>query len=104
MQAKAPAYRCGAVPFCFRELLQGEKPFILEIEPPEDALTCRRKAFYERNGLQAQPYDHVQLPFQGGGPIVPLVIMADRAISPAQCRTFQRYLLDRVVKYTQYGK
>ena len=87
-----------------RELLQGEKPFILEIEPPEDALTCRRKAFYERNGLQAQPYDHVQLPFQGGGPIVPLVIMADRAISPAQCRTFQRYLLDRVVKYTQYGK
>ena len=54
--------------------------------------------------LQAQPYDHVQLPFQGGGPIVPLVIMADRAISPAQCRTFQRYLLDRVVKYTQYGK
>ena len=87
-----------------RELLQGKKPFILEIEPPEDALTCRRKAFYERNGLQAQPYDHVQLPFQGGGPIVPLVIMADRAISPAQCRTFQRYLLDRVVKYTQYGK
>ena len=54
--------------------------------------------------LQAQPYDHVQLPFQGGGPIVPLVIMADRTISPAQCRTFQRYLLDRVVKYTQYGK
>ena len=87
-----------------RELLQGKKPFILEIEPPEDALTSRRKAFYERNGLQAQPYGHVQLPFQGGGPIVPLVIMADRAISPAQCRTFQRYLLDRVVKYTQYGK
>ena len=87
-----------------RELLRGDKPFILEIEPPEDALTCRRKAFYERNGLQAQPYDHVQLPFQGGGPIVPLVIMADRAISPAQCRTFQRYLLDRVVRYTQYGK
>ena len=87
-----------------RELLQGEKPFILEIEPPEDALTCRRKALYERSGLQAQPYDHVQLPFQGGGPLVPLVIMAERTISPAQCRTFQRYLLDRVVKYTQYGK
>ena len=24
MQAKAPAYRCGAVPFCFRELQQGD--------------------------------------------------------------------------------
>ena len=63
-----------------RELLQGEKPFILEIEPPEDALTCRRKAFYECNGLQAQPYDRMSsCRFQGGGPIVQLVIMADRA-------------------------
>ena len=24
---------------------------ILEIEPPEDEITCRRKHFYERNGL-----------------------------------------------------
>ena len=94
----------GAGSRILRELLRGDKPFILEIEPPEDTLTCRRKAFYERNGLQAQPYDHVQLPFQGGGPIVPLVIMADRAISPSQCRAFQQYLLDRVVQYTQYGK
>ena len=86
------------------QLLQEQRPLILEIEPPEDALTSRRKAFYERNGLQAQPYAHVQLPFQGGGPIVPLVIMADRALSPAQCRMFQRYLLERVIRYTQYGK
>ena len=86
------------------QLLDTQQLFLLEIEPPEDPLTCRRKRFYERHGLQAQLYAHVQLPFQGGGPIVPLVIMADRAISPAQCRTFQQYLLDRVVKYTQYGK
>ncbi|MFR7744883.1 MAG: hypothetical protein ACLU3I_17775 [Acutalibacteraceae bacterium] len=38
-----------------RQLLTQDKPLILEIEPPDDALTCRRKAFYERNGLQAQP-------------------------------------------------
>lgn len=87
-----------------RQLLQREKPLILEIEPPEDELTCRRKRFYERNGLRAQPYRHVQLPFQGGGPIVPLVIMANRDLTAQQCRTFQRYLLDRVVRYTQYRK
>ena len=79
-----------------------QQPFLLEIEPPEDALTSRRKRFYERHGLQAQPYAHVQLPFQGGGPILPLVIMADRPITPQQCRTFQTYLLDHIVRYTQY--
>ncbi|MEI3082447.1 MAG: hypothetical protein V8S85_00215 [Oscillospiraceae bacterium] len=66
-----------------RQLLTQEKPLILEIEPPEDELTCRRKHFYERNGLCAQPYGHVQLPFQGGGPIVPLVIMANRDLKRA---------------------
>lgn len=83
-------------------LLQDTRPLILEIEPPEDTLTCRRKRFYERHGLLAQPYAHVQLPFQGGGAIVPLVIMADRELSAAQCRVFQAYLLASVVKYTQY--
>ena len=84
------------------QLLDTQQLFLLEIEPPESLLTCRRKRFYERHGLQAQPYAHVQLPFQGGGPILPLVIMANRPVTPEQCRTFQEYLLDRVVRYTQY--
>lgn len=84
------------------QLLDTQQLFLLEIEPPESPLTCRRKRFYERHGLQAQPYAHVQLPFQGGGPILPLVIMANRPVTPEQCRTFQEYLLDHVVRYTQY--
>ena len=84
------------------QLLDTQQLFLLEIEPPESPLPCRRKRFYERHGLQAQPYAHVQLPFQGGGPILPLVIMANRPVTPEQCRTFQEYLLDRVVRYTQY--
>ena len=84
------------------QLLDTQQLFLLEIEPPEDALTSRRKRFYERHGLQAQPYAHVQLPFQGGGPILPLVIMANRPITPEQCRAFQEYLLNRIVRYTQY--
>ena len=87
-----------------RQLLTQDKPLILEIEPPDDEITCRRKHFYERNGLRAQPYRHVQLPFQGGGPIVPLVIMANRDLTAQQCRAFQQYLLNRVVRYTQYRK
>ena len=30
-----------------RQLLTQDKPLILEIEPPEDEITCRRKHFYE---------------------------------------------------------
>ena len=84
------------------QLLDTQQLFLLEIEPPEDPLTCRRKRVYERHGLQAQPYAHVQLPFQGGGPILPLVIMANCPVTPEQCRAFQEYLLNRVVRYTQY--
>lgn len=35
-----------------RQLLTQDKPLILEIEPPDDEITCRRKHFYERNGLR----------------------------------------------------
>lgn len=52
-----------------RQLLQREKPLILEIELPEDEITCRRKHFYERNGLCAQPYRHVQLHFRAAVPL-----------------------------------
>lgn len=84
------------------QLFCADRPLVLEIEPPEDEKKRRRKAFYERHGLQAQPYAHVQLPFQGGGAAEPLIIMTDRAFSAEQCRAFQDYLLKRVVRYTQY--
>ena len=102
VQPSLRGHGCGTE--LLRQLLGRDKPLILEIEPPEDALTCRRKHFYERNGLRAQPFRHVQLPFQGESPIVPLVIMADRDLTAQQYRAFQQYLLDRVVRYTQYRK
>ena len=102
VQPSLRGHGCGTE--LLRQLLGRDKPLILEIEPPEDARTCRRKRFYERNGLWAQPFRHVQLPFQGESPIVPLVIMADRYLTAQQCRAFQQYLLDRVVRYTQYRK
>lgn len=102
VQPELRGHGCGSG--LLRQLLRADKPLILEIEPPVDTITCRRRQFYERSGLQTQPFDHVQLPFQGGGPIVPLVIMADRALTAPQCRAFQKYLLDRVVRYTQYRK
>lgn len=101
--AVQPELRSGGIGGAILErLLQTDKPFILEIEPPEDELTCRRKRFYERHGLRAQPYAHVQLPFQGSAPIVPLVIMARPDISAAQCTEFQQFLRTHVVPYTQY--
>ena len=41
-------------------LKQKAKPVLLEIEPPEDALTRRRYGFYRRNGFVKNPHRHIQ--------------------------------------------
>lgn len=35
------------------------KTVILEIDPPVDEISIRRKGFYERCGFRANPYEHV---------------------------------------------
>ncbi len=78
-------------------LTQNPKPFILEIEPPVDDLTRRRKAFYERNGMVENPYPHVQPHYRRGDPDLPLVIMTYKTqISPSQYADFRHYLDENV--------
>lgn len=101
--AVQPALRSGGIGGAILDgLLQTDKPFILEIEPPEDELKARRKRFYERHGLRAQPYAHVQLPFQTGYAAAPLILMTAPDISAAQCAEFQQYLKAHVLPYTEY--
>ena len=52
-----------------------DKPFFVEVEPPEDELTRRRIGFYERNGFVLNDYDYVQPPLGEGRNPVPLRIM-----------------------------
>lgn len=80
--------------------LLGEKGriVILEIDPPVDAVSVRRRAFYERCGFSVNPYDHVHPPYHHGNHGHELVVMSyPRSISKAQYDVFNAYLRDRVM-------
>ena len=51
------------------------KTVILEIDPPEDEISIRRKGFYERAGFVENPYEYYQLPYHREDKECPLLIM-----------------------------
>ncbi len=73
------------------------KTFILEIELPEDDLTKRRLGFYQRNGMVANPYPHIQPHYRKDDEDLPLMILTyDKQISQQQYDEFRKYLDDNV--------
>lgn len=57
--------------------LVGDRPVILEAEPPELNETARRRvAFYERLGYKLNPHEYYQPPYKLGGKPLRLVIMS----------------------------
>ena len=82
----------------------GEEAFILEIEPPEDALTCRRKAFMSAMGCRRSRMTMSSCRFRAADRSSRWSSWPTRRSPRRSAGRFQQYLLDRVVKYTQYGK
>lgn len=74
------------------------KAVILEIDPPVDAISVRRKAFYERCGFVENPYPHVHPPYHKGNVGHQLVLMTSPAkITQAEYDIFKDYLDRRVM-------
>ncbi|EHL65409.1 GNAT family N-acetyltransferase [Cloacibacillus evryensis] len=72
---------------------------ILEIDPPEDDISIRRKAFYERSGYRANGFTHVHPPYRRGFDGHRLVVMSSPApLSDDGYKDFFRYLCERVMK------
>ena len=74
------------------------KTDIMEIDPPTDILSQRRKGFYQRCGFVENPYPHVHPPYRPQAKGHPLIVMS----SPAQLteegyRRFNQYLESRVM-------
>lgn len=79
-------------------LAQRKKPLILEIDPPVDEISRRRKAFYERCGFVENPYPHVHPPYHRGCKGHELVIMSSPAgISPEEYDAFRHDLQEKVM-------
>lgn len=80
-------------------LAQSGKKIILEIDPPVDEISRRRKNFYERAGFAENPFAHVHPPYHAGFPGHPLVVMScPRALTDEEYRAFDGYLKDVVMK------
>lgn len=75
------------------------KTVILEIDPPVDPVSIRRKGFYERCGYRPNPFPHVHPPYHVNCDGHKLVIMTcPREISRAEYDAFNRYLQTVVMK------
>lgn len=56
-----------------KDLLPGV--IVLEVEHPEDEMSCRRIGFYQRCGFQLCEKEYIQPPYREGGEEVPLFLM-----------------------------
>ena len=65
------------------------RPLVLEVEEPEDELTRRRIAFYERHGLVYNDYPYLQPPMRKGQDMLPLKLMTKPAAIDE--KTYERY-------------
>lgn len=75
-----------------------EKPLILEIDPPVDDISRRRKGFYQRCGFVENPYPHIHPPYHAGHKGHPLMVLsAPSPLTEAEYRRFAHYLQSHVM-------
>jgi len=74
------------------------KPVILEIDPPVDEISVRRRDFYLRSGFRVNPHAHTQPPFHRGESEQPLVILSrPEVLSEEAYGAFRQYQRQRVM-------
>ena len=75
------------------------KTLILEIDPPTDEISVRRKGFYERCGFVENPYLHVHPPYHRGNHGHELVVMScPERLTPEEYAAFSGYLSGEVMR------
>ena len=80
------------------QLLQ-EMPLLLEIDPPGDEISLRRKHFYERCGFVENPYPHVHPPYHRGNAGHRLVVLSRPTPLPqTDYDAFARYLREVIMR------
>ena len=94
-----PTFRgCGYGGAALAKLCRTDQPVILEIDPPADAVSVRRRAFYERCGFAVNPYPHVHPPYRAGNAGHALTVMSyPGRISQALYDEFFHGLITRVM-------
>ena len=78
-----------------------EKPVILEIDPPKDKISIKRKAFYEKAGFIESLLTHKHPPYQIGWDAHELKIMSYPQISDETYLIFKEYLENHIMRYAE---
>ena len=74
------------------------KPLILEIDPPSDIISKRRKGFYLRCGFKENPFHHIHPPYHEGYAGHELAVMSyPQRLSGEMYGAFFSYLCARVM-------
>lgn len=80
---------------------QKGKCVILEIDPPVDEVSIRRRGFYERCGFVSNPYPHIHPPYHKSNRGHDLVVMSRPVLlTQEQYQAFFAYLCDTVMAGT----
>lgn len=74
------------------------KTVILEIDPPVEEMSIRRRGFYERAGFRENSFAHVHPPYHQGYSGHALTVMSyPKALSQVEYDSFCQYLQSRVM-------
>lgn len=59
-----------------------ERPFVLEVELPEEEMAQRRINFYQRKGYTLWEEEYFQPPYKAGDGQLPMLLMVNGALNP----------------------
>ncbi len=76
-------------------------PIILEIDPPIDEISIRRKGFYERLGFALTEHKHIHPSYKKNTHPHELKILSLPKIDQAQYEAFYTYMLQTVMRYSE---
>lgn len=86
---------------CLQEFVEAHGNVILEIDPPKDPISIRRKNFYMRLGFQENNYQHEHPPYREQYKPHELVVMSfPRIITEDEYVEFNEYLKNTIMNST----
>ncbi|OOB78138.1 MAG: hypothetical protein BEN18_08340 [Epulopiscium sp. Nuni2H_MBin001] len=77
------------------------KPMLLEIDPPVDDISNRRKEFYNRLGFVQNDYKHIHPAYRKEQKPHTLVILSKPEITPKLYEEFYSYLMNTIMVYSE---
>lgn len=85
-----------------KEFCENNGTIILEIDPPVDDISIKRLNFYSNLGFKLQEFEHIHPPYRRDYKGHKLKVMSlNRNLSEDEYNTFNVFLKERIMKYSE---